>query len=82
MEKVFELNPYGRCVANKIFNGKQYTLVWYVDENKVSQMGEKVVDNLINDLKKHFGELLVTRGKMHKFWGMHINITEGGNIEI
>ena len=61
MEKFFELNPYGRCVANKIFNGKQYTLVWYVDENKVSQMGEKVVDNLINDLKKHFGGLLVIR---------------------
>ena len=82
MAKVFQLNPYDRCVSNKMVNGKQCTLVRYVDDNKVSHMEEKVVEGLINDLKKHFGELLVTRGKMHKFWGMHINITEGGNIEI
>ena len=24
----FELNPYDPCVANKIINGKQLTLVW------------------------------------------------------
>ena len=43
MEKGFKLNPYDRYVKNKLVNGKQCTLVWYVDDNKVSHMEEKVV---------------------------------------
>ena len=27
----FVINPYDKCVANKIINGKQCTIVWYVD---------------------------------------------------
>ena len=34
----FELNPYDRCVANKMVNGKQLTLVWHVDDLKVSHV--------------------------------------------
>ena len=55
MGKVFELNPYDRCVVNKIMNGKQCTLVWYVDNNKVSHMEAKLVEDLINVIKKNFG---------------------------
>ena len=29
----FELNPYNRCVENKMVNGKQCTLVCYLDDN-------------------------------------------------
>ena len=68
MEKGFKLNPYDRYVKNKLVNSKQCTLVWYVDDNKVSHMEEKVVQDLINDLKSNFGELVVTRGKKHIFW--------------
>ena len=75
MEKGFELNPYGRCVENKLVNGKQCTRVWYLDNNKVSHMEAKVVEDSINNLKNHFGELVVTRGKKHIFWGTNINIT-------
>ena len=39
LEKMgFELNPYDKCVANKMVNGKQCTIVWYVDDVKVSHM--------------------------------------------
>ena len=27
----FEINPYDRCVANKVINDKQCTIAWYVD---------------------------------------------------
>ena len=50
----FELNPYDLCVANKIINGKQYTIVWYVDDNKISHVDSTVVDNIIKELTKHF----------------------------
>ena len=67
MEKGFKLNPYNRCVSNKLVNGKPCTRVWYVDDNKVSHMEAKVVEDLINDLKNHFGELVVARGKITYF---------------
>jgi hypothetical protein len=28
----FEINPYDFCVANKMINGKQCTIVWHVDD--------------------------------------------------
>ena len=43
MEKCFELNPYDGCVANKIVNGKQCNLVFYVEDNKVSHIEARVV---------------------------------------
>ena len=48
----------------------------------MSHMEAEVVEDLINDLKNHFGELVMTRGKKHTFWGMNINITEEKKVEI
>ena len=39
-------------------------------------MEAKLLEYLINDLKNHFGELVVTTGKKHKCLGMNINIGE------
>ena len=50
--------------------------MWYGDNKKVAHMEEKLVDDLINNLKKHFGELVVNRRKKHTFSGMNVNITE------
>jgi hypothetical protein len=33
----FELNLYDACVANKVIDRKQCTIVWYVDDNKMFQ---------------------------------------------
>ena len=63
-------------------NGEQFTLVRYVDDITLSHMEAKVVGYLINNLKEHFGELVVTRGNNHTFLGMNINITGDKNIEI
>ena len=32
----FQINPYDRCVANKLIDGKQCTISWYVDDNTVT----------------------------------------------
>ena len=78
----FIINPYDRCVANKEINGKQCTIVWYVDDNKVSHVDPQVVTDVIDLMKSHFGELTVTRGKKHRFLGMNIEINKDRNIEI
>jgi Reverse transcriptase (RNA-dependent DNA polymerase) len=39
----FKLNPYDPCVANKMINGKQCTICWYVDDLKISHVDPQVV---------------------------------------
>ena len=34
----FEINLYDKCTANKVINGSQCTVCWYVNDNKVSHV--------------------------------------------
>ena len=43
----FKLNEYDSCVANKVANGKQCTITWYVDDFKISHMERAIVDDVI-----------------------------------
>ena len=68
----FKLNPYDSCVANATIDGSQCTIVWYVDDNKVSHIKAKVVSDIITKIENHFGKMTVTRGDEHEFLGMNI----------
>eukprot|EP00978_Attheya_sp_CCMP212_P031313 scaffold117901_cov29-Attheya_sp.AAC.1 len=62
----FEINPYDWCVANKRIHGKQCTIVWHVDDLKISHVESDVVSNIIEDLDGVFGNeapLTIKRGK-------------------
>jgi hypothetical protein len=52
----FSLNPYDACVANKTINGKQCTIVWYVDDTKISHMDDKVITDVIAKIEESFGK--------------------------
>lgn len=39
----FKINQYDICVANKMINGKQFTVLWHVDDLKISLKDKKVV---------------------------------------
>jgi hypothetical protein len=79
----FEINPYDRCVANKMINGKQCTIAWYVDDNKISHVDKDVVTKILDDVKDHFGELVLSRGDKHTLLGMHITMNrEKKQVEI
>ena len=47
IENGFELNPYDDCVANKVINGKQCTVVWHVDDLKISHEEETVTREIV-----------------------------------
>ena len=76
------INQYNKCVANKIINRKQCIILWYADDNKISRKDPKVVTKVINIIKRHFGELTVTRRKVHRFLGMNITIIEDKMLKI
>jgi len=46
----FKLNEYDKCVANKMVNGKQCTVIWHVDDLKISHVDSKVVNEVIKNL--------------------------------
>jgi hypothetical protein len=50
----FEINPYDPCVANKIVKGKQLTVVWHVDNLKVSHVTSNVVTKMADWLKSTY----------------------------
>ena len=66
--KGFVLNKYDPCVVNKVIRGKQCTIVWWVDNLKVSHKEKEVIDGIIVWLKdkyedKDIGIMKPTRGK-------------------
>ena len=54
--------------------------MWYVDDNKASHVDSKVIYNLLEIIKIHFGEITIIRGKKHTFLGMNIKMTEKNKI--
>ena len=48
-------------------NGKQCTINFYVDDNKISHVDPEVVSDVIELLKGYFGDLTVKRGKKTQF---------------
>ena len=64
--------PYNQCVPKTIILGGKCTIVLYVDDSKESYVNLKLIDDLLSDLKVHFGDLVITRGKKHSFLGRNI----------
>ena len=69
----FTLNPYDPCVANANIKGSQCTIVWYVDNNKVSHKDQAVVNDLIQCIEAKFGHMAKTQGDKHEFLGMKLH---------
>jgi hypothetical protein len=86
MEHGFELNPYDECVANKIVNGTQCTIVWHVDDLKIAHVDPQVVSNVIELLQQKYGTvdapLTVCRGMIYDYLGMTLDYTVPGKVMI
>ncbi|MFN7263281.1 MAG: reverse transcriptase domain-containing protein, partial [Cyanobacteriota bacterium] len=81
----FTLNPYDNCVANKSINGKQCTILWHVDDLKISHVSREVLEDIVRKLEKRFGKedpLTITWGKEHDYLGMNFNFSTKGEVRI
>ena len=79
----YEENPYDSCVVNKMINGKQCTVCWYVDDVKASHVEEAVVEDLISKMQEEYGKeapLTVSRGKVLEYLGMKIDYSKAGKV--
>ena len=80
----FKANEYDRCVMNKTIKGKQCTILWHVDDLKISHVDAEVVTSIIDDLSQEFGkhdDLTVNRGDVHDYLGMTLDYSKKGKIQ-
>ena len=78
----FTLNPYDACVANKVMDGKQCTIVWHGDDTKILHEDDKVVSQVIQKIEARFGEMTIAGGTEHVFLGMNISFHQDGTASI
>jgi hypothetical protein len=81
----FVLNPYDRCVANKMMSGKQCTILWHVDDLKISHENPSVVSEVIELIRSQFGKeapLTERRGTRHDYLGMTIDYAVAGKVQV
>ena len=82
LKEGFEINPYDRCVANKIINDKQCSIGWYVDDNILSHIDPTVVDSVIALIEQYFPGLVIERGKSLNFLGMELEFLKDGKVNL
>jgi len=85
MEWGFKLNDYDICVANKTINRKQCTIIWHVNNLKISHMEKIVVDHVIDKLNKRFGEyrpLSTSTGKKLEYLGITLDYMANGKVKL
>jgi len=61
----FKLNEYDKCAANKTMKGKQCTIIWHVNELKISHVDIDMVGDIIENAR--FGQespLVTSWGKI------------------
>jgi hypothetical protein len=87
----FEINSYDFCVANKMIDQKQCTIVWHLDDLKISHQDPQVVTNILDLLDKRYGQeivggvraaLSINRGKIHDYLGMTLDYSVPGTVKI
>ena len=81
----FTPNKYDDCVVNKTIKGHQMTVVWHVDDLKVSHVDREEVDKFVEQMEQTFGmdaPLTVSRGKVHNYLGMNLDFRVKGEVRI
>ena len=83
----FKINPYDPCTANKIIQGKQMTIVWHVDDLKISHKDPEVITKMVDWLQQKYGDpkinkVKATRGNKHDYLAMILDYSVKGKVKI
>ena len=58
------------------------TVIWHVDDLKVSHKDPKEVDKFTKYLEGIYGKLTLHRGKVHEYLGMDLDYSEKGKVKV
>ena len=78
----FISNAYDICVFNKIVDGKQITVVLYVDDLFLTSCQEKAIDDLIQLLTDKYRMLTVRPGPIVNYLGMTLDFSVQSSVKI
>ena len=81
----FKRNTYDSCVLNKDIKGSQCTIMFHVDDLKLSHASEDVLTTIIEALNKRYGGIMplsISRGRIHDYLGMVFNYNTEGQVTI
>ncbi|GFH49239.1 hypothetical protein CTEN210_05715 [Chaetoceros tenuissimus] len=81
IQEGFQINKVDKCVTNKVVDGKQLTIGWYVDDNIVGGQTKAVTD-LINKINERFPGLTIQRGNKLEFLGIDFYFRGDGKVDI
>jgi hypothetical protein len=73
LERGYVLNPYDFCVASKTITRKQFTVVWHVDDLKLSHENEGALDAEVTWLETMYRPLVGAKGSKHTYLGMDLD---------
>jgi hypothetical protein len=83
-ELEFTANPYDKCVVNKMIKGKQCTIIWHVDDLKLSHVQQDVLEDIAKKLNAKYRQkvpLTIHRGQVQEYLGMTIDYSEEGKVK-
>ena len=73
------MNDCDPCIANKIANYKQHTLVWHADNVKVSRVNSEVNDSFaqfVKDKCEDTGKVKAILGKVYDYLGAKLHFAK------
>ena len=68
----YELNKYDMCVANKIVNGHQLTVAYYVDDLYATHKQTEALEELRDQLESQFGKMEAVFGDRQTYLGIDL----------
>jgi len=78
----FVKNDYDPCVFNRTVYGKQCTIVIHVDDLKISCADSRGVDDVVNELKRKYGNINIHREEVIDYLGMDFDYSKKGVVSI
>jgi Reverse transcriptase (RNA-dependent DNA polymerase) len=78
----FTRNPKEPCVLNKTVDGVQVTIFLYVDDLMFTSRSEALIDDVIAELKKSYGNIVVHEGKQLPYLGQEFDFRTPGQVTI
>ena len=83
MLKIYlKINSQDKCVAHKTVDDKKCTILWYVDDNKLSNVDSKVNDDILGKPKVNFRDLSIQLNRNMEFLKTDTTFQPNGYVSI